>query len=432
MLQNYLSPQAYQSLQKEKAERALSKWQVAEEIAEQPPHSEEQRKLIEFPGNVVAFCGRRWGKTDGNVRRIYYWLRRNPGLYWWVGLSWKSASMKRAWREINAIARNVLAAKGLDERSYINRSRYEVILPGLGEIWFRTADNPPSLAGEGIRGAVLDEFALMAEIVWSEYVQATLLDYGGWASFSGVPKGNNWAANLWRNAAGLDGWLQLHATSYDNPFIDSERIDKIRGETSEMIFNQEYMAQIVDMSGGVFRRINEAATAQEQLEPEEDHQYIAGVDVASLVDFTVVIVMDVTSGEMAYMDRFNRVDYSVLEDRLEAVYKRFNLDLMTIEDNSIGQGVVDHLRNRGLAINTFTTTNATKHSVITNLQSAFEHGRIKILDDPVLIGELQAFEAKRNNSGTFSYSAPDGMHDDCVMALAIVWQGIDGGNWWLA
>jgi phage terminase large subunit-like protein len=135
--------------------------------------------------------------------------------------------------------------------------------------------------------------------------------------------------------------------------------------------------------------------------------------------------MDVTAGEMAYMDRFNRVDYSVLEDRLEATYNRFNLDMMTIEDNSIGQGVIDHLRNRGLAINTFTTTNATKHAAITGLQSAFEHGRIKILNDPVLIGELQAFEAKRNSSGTFSYSAPESMHDDCVMALAIAWQGME-------
>jgi phage terminase large subunit-like protein len=137
----------------------------------------------------------------------------------------------------------------------------------------------------------------------------------------------------------------------------------------------------------------------------------------------------VTTGEMAFMDRFNRVDYSVLEDRLEAIYNRFNLDTMTIEDNSIGKGVIDHLRNRGLTLNTFTTTNSTKHAAVTALQSAFEHGRIKIINDPVLVGELQAFEAKRNNSGTFSYSAPEGLHDDCVMALAIAWQGLEGGKW---
>jgi hypothetical protein len=180
------------------------------------PHSDKQHDLITYPGNVVTFAGRRWGKTDANVERIYKSMLTAPGLYWWVGLSWKSASMKRAWREVNAIARQVLRALGLDERNYINRSRYEVEIPGMGEIWFRTADNPPSLAGEGIQGAVLDEFSLMLEIVWTEYVQATLLDFGGWASFAGVPKGNNWAAGLWRNAADKEGWIQLHNRRYQD------------------------------------------------------------------------------------------------------------------------------------------------------------------------------------------------------------------------
>jgi hypothetical protein len=42
-----------------------------------------------------------------------------------------------------------------------------------------------------------------------------------------------------------------------------------------------------------------------------------------------------------------------------------------------------------------------------------------------LIGELLSFEGKRNASGTFSYSAPAGMHDDCVMSLAIGWNGLN-------
>lgn len=332
--------------------------------------------------------------------------------------------MKRAWRKISSVARQFLRHNSHDERLFINRSRYEITLPGFGEIWFRTADNPSSLAGEGIQGAVLDEFSLMSEIVWTEYVQATLIDYNGWASFGGVPKGKNWAANIWRNAGLWEGWLQLQATSYENPFLDHSVIDKIRSEVPEALFNQEYMAQIIDMTGGVFRRINEAATAQPQDAPKNGHQYIAGVDVASLVDYTVAVVFDVTLGEMVYMDRFSRVDYTVLEERLIALGKRFKLENMIIERNSIGQGVVDHLRAALPNVNTFTTTNATKHAVITKLQAAFEHGNIKIIEDPILIGELQSFEAKRSPAGTFSYSAPDGSNDDCVMALAICWNGI--------
>jgi len=84
---------------------------------------------------------------------------------------------------------------------------------------------------------------------------------------------------------------------------------------------------------------------------------------------------------------------------------------------------------RGLTIIPFTTTNPTKQAAIQTLQAGFEHGTIKILDDPILIGELQSFEGNRTPTGAWKYAAPDGMHDDCVMALAITWNGLAGGVW---
>lgn len=199
------------------------------------PHSEKQMMMVTTDDNLAVFAGRRYGKTDAMVQRIFRKMSEQSGLYWWVGLSWQSASMKRAWREMTAIARQIITGMGLKERDYINRSSHEIRIPQLGEIWFRTADNPASLAGEGIRGAVVDEFSLMREIVWTEYLQATLLDYSGWVSFCGVPKGNNWAAKIWRGAAEWNGWQQVHATSYDNPFIDRAAIDKIK-KKSHSIF----------------------------------------------------------------------------------------------------------------------------------------------------------------------------------------------------
>ena len=187
------------------------------------------------------------------------------------------------------------------------------------------------------------------------------------------------------------------------------------------------MAEFLELEGSVFRRIQEAATVEELSEPQPNRQYIAGVDVAASVDYTVITVMDVEAKAVVYIDRFNRVDYSVLEDRLAAACTRWGLTSMTIETNSIGQPVIDQLYSLGLPIQPFTTTNATKQAIITSLQSSFEHGEIKIPNNSVLIGELLSFESKRNASGSFSYSAPDGMHDDCVMSLAIAWNSISAG-----
>ena len=58
-----------------------------------------------------------------------------------------------------------------------------------------------------------------------------------------------------------------------------------------------------------------------------------------------------------------------------------------------------------------------------SLAAAFEQGNIRILNDPTLIAELQAYEVDRLPSGMVRYSAPDSMHDDCVMSLALAWHG---------
>lgn len=76
-------------------------------------------------------------------------------------------------------------------------------------------------------------------------------------------------------------------------------------------------------------------------------------------------------------------------------------------------------------------TNATKGNMVEALALAFERGDLRILPDAVLVSELQAYELERLPSGMIRYSAPSGMHDDTVMSLALAWQGIGAGAWWL-
>jgi hypothetical protein len=43
------------------------------------------------------------------------------------------------------------------------------------------------------------------------------------------------------------------------------------------------------------------------------------------------------------------------------------------------------------------------------------------LNDETAISELEAYEQETLRSGLIRYSAPEGLHDDCVMALALAW-----------
>ena len=74
------------------------------------------------------------------------------------------------------------------------------------------------------------------------------------------------------------------------------------------------------------------------------------------------------------------------------------------------------------------TTNASKSAAVEALALAFERAEVKIPNDPTLIGELQAFEAKPLPSGIMRYSAPEGGDDDTVMSLAIARVGIAGSR----
>ena len=362
----------------------------------------------------VLSAGRRWGKTRLGVNECLDAASKG-GRAWWVSPSYKTSEV--GWRPLRQIARKIPNAE-------VRLADRMVILPGGGLVAIRSADNPDSLRGEGLDYVVMDECAFMQKEAWTEAIRPALSDRLGKALFISTPKGRNWFWEVYqRGIRGEEGWQSWTFPTVSNPYIEASEVEAAKRDLPEIIFRQEYLAEFIDDSGGVFRRVQEAAILEPQ-EPQAGRQYVAGVDVASSVDFTVVTVLDAESKEMVYLDRFNRVDYPVLIDRLESVYHRYGLTSMIVESNSIGRPVIDELVTRGLNIVPFTTTSATKQAIIQSLQSAFENGQIQVLNDPVLIGELLSFESKRNASGSFSYSAPPGMHDDCVMSLAFAWDGI--------
>ena len=362
----------------------------------------------------VLSAGRRWGKTRLGVNECLDAASKG-GRAWWVSPNYKTSEV--GWRPLRQIARKIPNA----EVRLVDRM---VTLPGGGFVAVRSADNPDSLRGEGLDFVVMDECAFMQREAWTEAIRPALSDRLGKALFISTPKGRNWFwENYQRGINGEEGWAAWTFPTVNNPYIAASEVEAAKRDLPEMIFRQEYLAEFIDDSGGVFRRVQEAAVLSPQ-EPQAGRQYVAGVDVASSVDFTVVTVLDAESKEQVFMDRFNRVDYPVLINRLESVYKRYGMTSMVVESNSIGRPVIDELVTRGLNIVPFTTTSATKQAIIQSLQSAFENGLIRVLDEPVLVGELLSFESKRNASGSFSYSAPDGMHDDCVMSLAIAWSGM--------
>lgn len=93
------------------------------------------------------------------------------------------------------------------------------------------------------------------------------------------------------------------------------------------------------------------------------------------------------------------------------------------ELNSIGQPVFEQLQRLDLPVVGFETTATTKPPLIENLALALERSEWQFQQDAIWTAELEAYERKVSTvTGRSSYNAPEGVHDDTVMARALmVW-----------
>ena len=364
----------------------------------------------------VMACGRRWGKTRaGGLRCLVTALQ--GGRAWWVAPSYPMASI--GWRVMVRIARQI---PGVQVRQ-VDRL---ITMPGGGTVQVRSADNPDSLRGEGLDFLVMDECAFIREEAWTEALRPALSDRQGRAWFISTPAGRNWFWRLWQRgqSPSQEAWQSWQFPTTGNPFIEAVEVEAARAGLPERIFRQEYLAEFMDDAGGVFRRVREAATAEHLETRRGVEQYVFGVDWGKHNDFTAIVVIELRQRQMVYLDRFNQIDYAVQVGRLRALAERFRPSTIVVERNSMGEPLVEQLQRDGLPVAPFMTTNASKTQAIDSLTMAFEQGALRILDDPVLLGELQAYQMERLPSGLMRYGAPEGLHDDTVMALALAWTAV--------
>ncbi len=393
--------------------------QRVDEVFKLGLHGAQQRIVDEAKRFNVAACGRRFGKSLlGQYVVVRTLLTGAP-------CAWTSPSygqLSENWRDLLRILQPIMTEKSIQEH------RIQINTGGVLDCW--SLDNPDALRGRKYKCVVIDEAAMVRNLgeAWQAAIRPTLGDLQGGAWFLSTPKGSNFFRTIFtwgQDEIGHSDWKSWQMPSTANTkLVDFEaEVEGARVELPERIFQQEYLAEFLDDAGGVFRRVTEAATATPQDHAIEGHDYVIGIDWGKLNDFTVLAVIDVTTKELVAMDRFNQIDYQVQIQRLYALASRFQTKTLIPERNSIGEPLIEQLQRSGYKVHPWVATNASKMEVIDGLSLAFEKSELRILDIPVLLDELQAYEAERLPSGMLRYGAPEGYHDDCIIALALAWHG---------
>lgn len=293
-----------------------------------------------------------------------------------------------------------------------------------GFLGLYSADNIDSIRGEAFHLVVLDEAARIDEEARTDAIMPTLADYDGEEIDISTPKGKNWFYTEYLKGQ-EDG---RHIASWKAPTNDNPNpnicnaFERAKRIVSERTFRQEWLAEFVE-GGEVFRHIERAATADWQEAAQPGHQYAFGIDFGRVEDFTVVTVLDMTENAAVHVDRYNVIDWSMQVERIVGLYQRFQPTAIIAERNSMGDPIINTLYEHALPVTPFITTNATKQTIIDKLALAFEQSQVRIIKDTVVINELQSYQATLLPSGLVKYGAPSGLHDDCVMSLALAWYG---------
>jgi hypothetical protein len=304
----------------------------------------------------------------------------------------------------------------------VHRAERRVILKGNRNVWFKSADNPDSLRSQGVKVLWVDEGAQISEEAWTLALRPALIDKKGIAFFTGTPRGHNWYFRLWTRGQdpSQTDYKSWSFSSASNPYLDPAEIASFVRDMPEMAYRQEVMGQFLEDVGSVFRGVDRIV--QGSFQPFEQHkQYVMGVDLAKLVDFTVLCVLDM-DGHLCAFDRFGEIDWIFQRKRIVQLAQRYDARML-VDVNNVGGPVCDELHRENVRIDRYKFTSGTKKDVIENLSIMIENGKLTIPQVPELINELKLFGYKTSSSGNVQYGAPEGYHDDCVVALALAaWQ----------
>lgn len=91
---------------------------------------------------------------------------------------------------------------------------------------------------------------------WQEVLRPTLTDLRGGATFISTPIGFNHFYDLFNLESKDEDYKSFHFTTYDNPHIPPEEIEKAKKELTEDRFAQEYLADFRKSEGLVYKEFN--------------------------------------------------------------------------------------------------------------------------------------------------------------------------------
>lgn len=326
--------------------------------------------------------------------------------YWWVAPIFPQA--KIAFRRLKL---------GLPKEVYkANETELTITLANGAVIWFKSADKPDSLYGEDVFAVVIDEASRCKEEAWYA-IRSTLTATQGKVRIIGNVKGRkNWAYKLARKAeSGADNMGYHKITAKDavaGGILDEKEIADAKEQLPENVFKELYEAEPSADGGNPFGydAIQSCIKELSNLPP-----VCFGVDLAKSVDYTVIIGLDINC-KCCFFERFQ----APWPETINKIFEKTKHIPTLVDSTGVGDPVLEALQKMSSVYEGFKFSASSKQQIMEGLAVAIQQKKISYPSGHI-VNELNEFEYVYTRTGV-QYSAPEGLHDDCVCALALAVQ----------
>ncbi len=387
--------------------------------AQQRVHKELCKKDPNF--KIVTVCsGRQAGKTLLAQNQLVYWAVKNPkSLLWFVSPT--DAQCMKVYRSMVF----ALIPVGLVTKHTGNPGNISIQFSNGSLLEFKSAASEDSLRGQSINYLVVDEAAYIKKKTFEEVLMPTLSVKGKRVLILSTPKGkgNFFYEYFTKGLEGDKSFKSFKFLSSDNPLANKEFIEVARRTMPEATFRQEFLGSFED-SAQCFAGAEDCIVAN----PTEGKRYYLGIDIGLLNDRTIAVVMN-ESYQVVYIEKLYRTTAQEVKNKIQSLYSRFKISKGYIEVNGQGLPIFQDLRGRGLRVEGFTTTQASKSRIINQLIHAVAEKSIGIPNDEELLNEMSNFVLTYGPTGKERFGNGEGSaHDDMVVALALALEAAKAGR----
>jgi len=302
-----------------------------------------------------------------------------------------------------------------------NETRLEVDVPnkygGVSKIMLRSWDSVETLRGQFFDLIILDEIAHIKNfwINWQEVLRPTLTDRQGQALFISTPSGFNHFFDLCNLELTDNEFQSFHFTSWDNPYLPKDELEKAKATLPEDRFSQEYLAEFTKTTGLVYKEFDRASHLYENddLVPKSFKRY-AGVDFGFRNPAAVAEVR--TDG-----DRFFVTDEWYKTERTDTQIADYvaGCGFEAVYPDPENPSAIEELNRRRVNVREVAKGKGSVEAGVSKIQELFKTGKLRIHKRCVnLIAELESYSYDEEKDGKNDNEKPIKHKDHLLDALS--------------